>query len=462
VRAEPPPSFLLIEVGRARGPLAWRLGLLATAAALLSANAALGLLLGAVAALLLVTELLQPSGEHRKGRVASVSGGELHVDDRLVLRRDDATHVEVEPSAIEGMTLVRFRRRRARSLRYRVTDDATAYRLLDLLGLASPPPPAQFRVAPRLQGVLDLPEVLTWAVTIALALGFLASLGGAGLLLAWGLPFVQMGMRRLLSGSVVVGLEGIVVKSPGLRRVVSYAEVDGIVREGDRVHVELREGGRVELARVKSGDEHELREIDALERRLVDAFASYEASRSSAAREVERLVAPRGKGADDWLAALVALGDARGGYRDVSIPRDVLWMVVEGGATAPLPRVGAAVALLGDLDAAGRDRLVRVAAGCAEPALGRLVADVARAETHEALRGALERALALPALGAPSSSVSAVTRASAELDQGAGSEPEREGAPEREAESALEAEREAELDALTSVEGLRRGRARMP
>lgn len=443
MRAEPPPSFLLVEVGRARGPLAWRVGLLAAAVGTLRLDGGLGVTMAVVGALLVVTELLQPSGEHRKKRVATVTDGELHVDDELVLRRDDATHVEVEPSALEGMTLVRFRRRRGRSLRYRVANDATAYRLLELLGLASPPPPAQFRVAPRSRDTLDLPEALTWAVTAALLLGFLAALGSVGLLLAWGLPFVQMGVRRLLSGSVVVGLEGFVVRAPGLRRMVRYAEVESTSREGDRVRVELCDGGRIELARLKSGDDHELREIDALERRLADALASYRASLSGAAREVERLVAPRGKGADDWLAALVALGDARGSYRDASIPRDVLWTVVEGGATAPLPRVGAAVALLGDLDAEGRDRLVRVAAGCAEPALGRLVADVARADTREGLRDTLERALALEA------SLGGGARASDERAERA-----RMAAPEADAELETEADlREHRANAEAEAEG---------
>lgn len=189
---------------------------------------------------------------------------------------------------------------------------------------------------------------------------FVGLVGAAAAMVAFVLASV------LSSTTVEVGEEGLAIRWLGRRRRIGYADVvsarlyeEAPALSGRReqgIAILLRSG---ELVRLPAGSGSDAEGLPALLERIEDAIGR---SRRGEAAPEEAMVARRGRPLPEWLKALRALGSgARADHRTAPLPSDVLWRLVEDAGAAPEARAGAAVALSGSLDDAGRTRL-RVAA----------------------------------------------------------------------------------------------------
>jgi hypothetical protein len=119
-------------------------------------------------------------------------------------------------------------------------------------------------------------------------------------------------------------------------------------------------------------------------RRIDRARGAY--TRGGCDEATATIVAPAGRTASQWVRDLRQLLTART-YRQLALDEERLWGVVEDPAASARARAGAALALAGRGDCAGR---IRVAAeDCAEPtlrnALVRIAEGAGEEETEEAI-----------------------------------------------------------------------------
>jgi hypothetical protein len=198
------------------------------------------------------------------------------------------------------------------------------------------------------------------------------------------LGVVAAGLMLLIPPTyVVVGADGVLLRSLGRERFVGYREIDSakssdvwyvaalelITTSGERIRIWCG-GGRRSAIAANLGQA-----IEAFQQRLpeLDTMA----------------LLPRGRSTTDWLRALRASGSGAAPLRRVAPAADVLWNAVESPTAPPAARAGAAVALTVGLTAEGRERLLVAARATAAPGLAR-VFEAAAADADEP---ALTRAL---------------------------------------------------------------------
>jgi hypothetical protein len=230
-------------------------------------------------------------------------------------------------------------------------------------------------------------------VVLFVATVFLSSLSPLGWLLLAGFTALSCMalwslVRPLVTTTLSIGTDGVVVRRLGRRRFVPRASLDA---------VEARDG-EVVLARVK-GDPLRVRtsgqpEADAVVLRIREAIASPEAR---GAPELDRLDR-RGRAVSAWLRDLRALAAGPGGYRDASLDLRALLDVVEDGGAPPEHRIAAAAALSGapDEQAFFRARVRVAAQACADTRLREAIERAGEGDLEEDLVAQAVRAHAEP------------------------------------------------------------------
>jgi hypothetical protein len=209
-----------------------------------------------------------------------------------------------------------------------------------------------------------------------LAVG-LASHGGRAVLLGLVgtvVAAVAFVLASLLSATTVtLGAKGLVIRWLMRRRRIAYDEIVWVrVYEEAPVLFSQRERGvslllrSGELVRLPAQGDDEAGTLQGVAEALEEALQHDRRSRRGQPLPEEAVVARRGRRPAEWLEALRAIGSgAAADHRTAPLPSDVLWRLVEDPRIAPEARAGAAVALRGSLDAAGKERL-RIAAETTE------------------------------------------------------------------------------------------------
>jgi hypothetical protein len=197
--------------------------------------------------------------------------------------------------------------------------------------------------------------------------------GGAGALIFFGLFALHFNLVRAVLGpaQVVVGADGIVVEHGFRNRFVPHDRLASVVVKHDAVDLTLTDGSRVR-ARARHLTVEEQAELSA---RVEAALAAFR--RGGIAAESLSRLDRGGRALGDWRAALHAILEQHGSYRETPLTRDQLLEVLESAAAPAERRLGAALSLsaAGDADVSAR---IRVAAeACANPRVRIALAKVA-------------------------------------------------------------------------------------
>jgi hypothetical protein len=195
-----------------------------------------------------------------------------------------------------------------------------------------------------------------------------------GLLAAFAAGSLFVLARPLVTTSLRIGTDGVVIQRLGRRTFVPRAALGAVTARADRVEIERRAGAPVVLrtsSRVEAA---------AVARRIREAAAASGAGDDGAA--LSRLDR-QGRSVGEWLRQVRALAGERGGYREAALdPRALLDVVEDGGAPAER-RIAAAVALAG-ADEGLRRRVAAAAGTCADARLGAALAAAGAGELDEA------------------------------------------------------------------------------
>jgi hypothetical protein len=223
-------------------------------------------------------------------------------------------------------------------------------------------------------------------VALALAVGFVASFavlldrpGDAfvcvvyGVLTAIGIGVEWLLVRPLVTTTIEIGTDGVILKRLFRRRFVSRAALVAAEAHGDHVVIRRTEG--VPWSVETSGNA----EASVVAARIREATADrgYPGAEDVTLERLDR----RGRSADDWLRDLRALGGERSGYREARLDRRELLDLVENGAAPPERRIAAAAVLSVDPEAKQRARIA--AEACAEPRLRVALEKASRGEIDE-------------------------------------------------------------------------------
>ncbi len=222
--------------------------------------------------------------------------------------------------------------------------------------------------------------LVLWA-TVVTRIGVAAPwvlVGGMIALLAVMLTYVNV------SGTLDVGAEGLFVDWRGQTRYVSFADLRGASVYRARSMGKRLVGVRLDLFSAAPVDvligEDQFGASDkaaALAAHVEEARVKYDAREARDASTLER----RDLTTDAWVTKLRRLGaGANAGPREATITDEALWGVVEDARARPDARAGAAIALSGRLDDAGRVRLRVAAAETASPRLRIALATAAVSE----------------------------------------------------------------------------------
>jgi hypothetical protein len=255
----------------------------------------------------------------------------------------------------------------------RVKNEAAGRQLLRALGVWRTAPgrairlPSRVVTSPASFAQVTLVAVLLPLIFTAIGLASHRHLGLFVALIGVAAAAVAFVLASLLAATTLtIGAEGITIGWLTRRRRIGYAEIASVrlyeeaqafsSRRERGISLVLRSGELVRLPAERGAEAEGLR---GLVEQIEDAIARHR--RGEPAPE-EGAVARRGRSPAEWLRALRAIGSGAGAdHRTAPVPSDVLWRLVEDDAATPETRAGAAVALSGSLDDAGRARL-RIAA----------------------------------------------------------------------------------------------------
>jgi hypothetical protein len=212
-------------------------------------------------------------------------------------------------------------------------------------------------------------------------LGLLSALMVSEAVLA---AFMFLTFGRLFT-QVEVGSDGILLRSLGKRRFISYRSIQGASIQGRLISLALRTGERIRLDLLGAFSEQE-RSRDALTQRIEQARDAFVASKDTAGTEA--LVAPGGRDVNQWVRDVRALARARD-YREARVDSERLWNVVTDASAAPATRAGAAVALASAPEGDARARLRVASEACADPRLRAALVRVADGASASSLADAL-------------------------------------------------------------------------
>jgi len=224
--------------------------------------------------------------------------------------------------------------------------------------------------------------------------------GFASLLAAPLLPLSVVLPTRLWKRTLVVGVDGILVKTPWRSSVfLPFGAIGDVRREGGDVLLTLASGKAHRFGFVTSGDplfESRQQTLTAFLTRVADARALFLAGESSS--DLASALARGHRDVASWRASLELLVSAAPTYRTSTTTPERLWRVLEDPTQPATARAGAAVALRRTIDEGGRGRLRVASAACASADLRGLLE--AAAEEEGGSDAKVERAMA--SLGAES------------------------------------------------------------
>lgn len=225
---------------------------------------------------------------------------------------------------------------------------------------------AVMSVHPR--GAVSLPVALAW--------------------LAWFVGSFVATRLATTAPEVVVGVDGLTVRTPLRDRFVSFAELASVTPEPTpqptHLRLRFRDGREERLRLVVVQTTARTERIQAIARHVDDALRAREEAIPAA--QLDRA----GRAIEAWRSALADLARRRAAYRGEALSRDELVRILERPETSPEHRVAAALALVdsGEPDAHAR---IRVAAdACANDRLRVALEKLADGEVDDE---ALERAL---------------------------------------------------------------------
>jgi hypothetical protein len=217
-------------------------------------------------------------------------------------------------------------------------------------------------------------------------------------------------LRWLARRTVLVGADGILIKSLGLRRFIPYAQIRDIQHvlpiygHLDAtgyycVQVKLTRGETLNLPTWGEIDPKRTRSLASLKKDLVGANLALtitEARDAWAAGQAdlglhEDVLARNGRSGAEWVAELHSLSAGTpNAYRSVTIDAERLWRLLEHPCAQPSSRIAAAVVLGAANDKSAR-RMLRVAArAMVDPELKKAIERAAGARDDDALIEALE------------------------------------------------------------------------
>lgn len=241
--------------------------------------------------------------------------------------------------------------------------------------------------------IAAVPSFVLGVATHAPAVGVFALAAGS---LFWALVLTLL--LWLVPGTAIVGADGVTTSFFFVRRFLSFREVAEVSsRFRSAGHVDsilvLKRGGRRWLVARETPDTEADRGTEgrALLSHLVTAFSLWQ-QRVRGAAELSELVAPSGRTASDWRAALQALVQGTG-YRAASVSAERLAAILDDPAADRRARIGAAAALVRVGDDALRARVRVAAATSADADLRETMLAVAESDTDDRLDDALRRAL---------------------------------------------------------------------
>jgi len=253
-------------------------------------------------------------------------------------------------------------------LRAGLEHERDAYAVLDRLGVG----PERRRVAvtlgsvgrPLLAGCVAFPLA---AILGAMMIRELAPLGPDTLkalaLMLFMVASTLIARRVAEPREIVIGADGVLVRSVWGTRLVPFAEIEDALCAGNRLLLHLRDprGGRREKLFVLRG--HDAGIAAGLADRIADAIRAAGGKPSaSAAAELD----PAGRPLHAWRAALGKLLTGGGDYRRSALGADHLIAVLEDASAPPARRIGAAIALRDGVHPEARARVRIAADACAD------------------------------------------------------------------------------------------------
>jgi hypothetical protein len=172
-------------------------------------------------------------------------------------------------------------------------------------------------------------------------------------------PYLSMVMMMTLMQTLVdVGADGIWLSRR--KEFIPYAKLVKASIDDQDIMLVL-EGQRPIRLGIWGTSEQDMARATCLQR-IIEALAAFREGKTAVSPEA--LLAPAGRTMREWIQALRVVG-AHGDYRTSAVPAEQLWRIVEDPKAAAPMRVGAAVALAGDLDDGARKRLRGAAQACA-------------------------------------------------------------------------------------------------
>ncbi len=181
---------------------------------------------------------------------------------------------------------------------------------------------------------------------------------------------------------VHVGSDGVRLSRAFARgRFIEYREMSLARREGTKVVLRARNGTKLVM--------------NARTAAIAHAFVEDVNDRIAVVRRPAGVRAPmmlrrEGRSVAAWLGAVRPPASDAASYRELALPKETFWEVLEDPTATPTERAAAAFALRKRLDAEGRTRLVRVAEDCAEPKLRVALESIASDDDEDAVMRALD------------------------------------------------------------------------
>jgi uncharacterized membrane protein (UPF0136 family) len=222
------------------------------------------------------------------------------------------------------------------------------------------------------------------------------------------LSMLGFSLALIWPSRILVGPDGVVIRWLGTSRRIPLGELESVAQEPGTLRLALRSGEVIELsypgkapsaehlaAWQQQGITSGVAELGRAGARIEEAL---EAHRRGHAIAPELSLERGTRETREWLRQIRAVSGGaqaeKAGYRKQVVEPDKLWTLVENPSMTPTARVGAAVALAGTLDEAGRARLRIAAEASALPgvkgALGALARE--RAADEDELTALLEAA----------------------------------------------------------------------
>ena len=290
-----------------------------------------------------------------------------------------------------GYDDVVLRMRDGAVVRWRARDAEEARAALQAMGIA----PAHRAVTLRL-GVADAMAVRAARILYSFVVTFagLAACAGGIIVAArthWTLGAVTVGvsvvstgiflarmLAPLVTSTVHIGTDGIVIERLFRRRFIPRASFRGVCVQGNEIAISALHESPAGL-RVSGADEAVI-----VARRIEEAMTQHDSSDAATQAQLDR----GGRPIEAWLREVRALARGASGYRDAKLDREELYAVVADGAAPAERRIAAAAALADHDEGMARARIA--AHACADDRLRIAIEEATEDEVEEAkIEGAL-------------------------------------------------------------------------